>query len=361
MLNLSSNDDLGFASDAVALATFFGNAGEAMLDTHGMGSSASRLMAGNTTCYDALETDLAAAYGNGRTALVMGSGYHANVGILPALARRGDLVLSDRLNHASILDGIRLSGARWKRYRHCDTEHLRELLEHETGRYRRIFIVTESIFSMDGDVADLVELGRLRDAYGAWLYVDEAHAVGVRGSRGLGVCEEAGCLDRIDVLVGTFGKALGSLGAYAVLPHVLRDYLVNYMRPFIFTTGLPPIVLSWSRFNLRRMLESGDARTRLDRLADRFRDGLAALGGVTHGASQIVPWVAGSNRAAMDMAARLRDCGVLALPVRPPTVPEGLARIRFSLCASMSWSDLEPVVDCLAEAVRGLDGGAVVT
>jgi 8-amino-7-oxononanoate synthase len=168
-------------------------------------------------------------------------------------------------------------------------------------------------------------------------------------------------LDRIDVLVGTFGKALGSLGAYAVLPHVLRDYLVNYMRPFIFTTGLPPIVLSWSRFNLRRMLESGDARTRLDRLADRFRDGLAALGGVTHGASQIVPWVAGSNRAAMDMAARLRDCGVLALPVRPPTVPEGLARIRFSLCASMSWSDLEPVVDCLAEAVRGLDGGAVVT
>jgi 8-amino-7-oxononanoate synthase len=216
-----------------------------------------------------------------------------------------------------------------------------------------VFIVTESIFSMDGDVADLPGLVAVAREYDAILYVDEAHGIGVRGQAGLGLCEEMGVLGSVDIVVGTFGKALASQGAFAVVHPTLRAYLVNAMRSFIFTTGLPPVIVNWNLQAFCRMLGAGARRKHVCALAEQFRTALGDAGVETKGASQIVPAIVGSNEAAVAAAHRLREAGVLALPVRPPTVPAGSARLRFSLTADMCWEDLAPVVNILGRQVAG--------
>ena len=346
LLNLSSNDYLGLGADELLLRDFLRETPERLLDERGMTSSSSRLLTGSGPACAALEDEVGALYG-GRECCVFSSGYHANLGILTALARAGDLVLSDRLNHASIIDGMRLSDAEFRRYRHLDYGHLEELLGAAAGRRGRTFIVTESVFSMDGDQADLRALAQLKERYGATLIVDEAHAVGVFGKRGRGLAEVAGVLEHVDVLVGTFGKALASMGAFAVTAPPLKDYLVNTVRPFIFTTALPPAVLSWSRVTLRRMQTMERDREHLAALGERLRGELTALGCVTGGASQIVPVIVGEDEAAVRLALKLQQAGYLVLPIRPPTVPPGTARVRLSLTAALSWEDLET----LAEAV----------
>jgi 8-amino-7-oxononanoate synthase len=348
LLNLSSNDYLGLAGDAGELASFYeGRTAANTLDAYGLGSSASRLMTGSTRLSEELEATLAERYG--RAALLFNSGYHANLGILPALAGRRDLILSDKLNHASIIDGLRLSEAQHLRYRHGDWEHCGSLLEKERSQCDKVFVVTESIFSMDGDTADLREFVRLKNRYGAFLYVDEAHAVGVRGATGLGVCEEQGVVAEVDVLLGTFGKALASLGAYAVVGAPLKPYLVNTMRPFIFTTALPPVVVNWNLRVFGRLAGLSRERAALRDLSDRFRRAVGGTGLETRGDSQIVPVIVGENARAVALADKLLDEGYLALPIRPPTVPPGSARLRFSLCAHMTWEDVA--------AVPGLMGG----
>ena len=343
LLNLSSNDYLGLGDDNELLEGYGRRFRKSL---HAMTSSSSRLLTGNHPLYDQLEKALAALYGR-QSAMVFNSGYHANIGILPALCNRHDLVLSDRLNHASIIDGMKIAEAPYQRYRHCDYDHLEELLEGAQGRFRQIFIVTESVFSMDGDLADLSRLVALKDKYGAFLIVDEAHGVGVFGERGLGLCEASGMVPQIDIITGTFGKALASTGAYAVMSSLVREYLLNTMRSFIFTTALPPVILGWSLLTLERQVSMFSERASLLQLAARLRNELIGRGFDVPGESHIVPVITGGNDLAVALAARLRNAGFLCMPVRPPTVPEKGARIRISLRSTLGWEDIARIPEII--------------
>ena len=333
MLNLSSNDYLGLASDIDLRREFLETlTPETFLPT----SSSSRLLTGNYHIYDELEAELASRFGK-EAALVFNCGYHANTGILPAVADADTLILADKLIHASLIDGLKLGKARYLRYRHNDLNHLERLLKEYGSAYQHIIIVTESIFSMDGDKAPLRQLVALKQRYpNVMLYVDEAHAFGLRGATGLGCAEEEGCIDDIDFLMGTFGKAAASSGAYLVCSRTVREYLVNHMRPFIFTTALPPVCVTWTLFIVRRLAAMNDRRQHLDRLGKLLRKRLVDGGYKTSGTSQIVPMIVGESADTVLRAEALQRHGFYALPVRPPTVPEGTSRIRFSLTAALT-------------------------
>lgn len=359
MVNLSSNDYLGLAADRELLSDFYSTLGAGgLVDSFGLGASSSRLLTGNHSLYDHLEREIGQAYGADKQVLVLNSGYHANIGILPALARRRDLILSDKLNHASIVDGVRLTRATLTRYRHCDYSHLAGILAKKRREHERVFIVTESVFSMDGDVADLRELARLRSEFDAFLYVDEAHAVGVRGRGGLGVAEEQGVLGDVDVLLGTFGKALAAQGAFAVVEAPLREYLINRMRSLIYTTALPPVILNWMLYVFRRVAGMADRRAAVSALAVQLRRELTTRGIATRGDSHIVPVVVGENGLAAAAARALQDQGWLVFPIRPPTVPPGTARLRLSLSATMDWQTIAQIPAVLSRCLSDRAGRA---
>ncbi|WP_320054684.1 8-amino-7-oxononanoate synthase [uncultured Acetobacteroides sp.] len=340
-LNLSSNDYLGVACDFELQREFLAsvdNTAEFLL-----GSTSSRLLTGNAPSYTELEQKLASLFGR-EAALVFNSGYHANIGVLPALTSKGDLILADKLVHASIIDGLRLCEAKWERYRHNDLEHLERLIIKNRNDYNRIFIVTESVFSMDGDVADLPALCDLKERYGATLYVDEAHAFGAVGAHGLGLCEATGTTQRIDLIVGTFGKAIASQGAYLVADREVVSYLVNTMRPLIFTTALPPVSLHWSRFVVDALEGMATDRAKLIALGNLLRSELERVGAETRGCSHIVPIVAGENHEAIRLAELMQQNGFWALPIRYPTVPKGEARIRISLHPQITEDEVAEIV-----------------
>ena len=312
MLNLSSNDYLGLASDRALREEFLRTLTP---DTFLPTSSSSRLLTGNFTVYEELEAELARLFGM-ESALVFNSGYHANTGIL--------------------------SAAKCIRYRHNDLAQLERLLKEHHSAFRQIIIVTESIFSMDGDQADLPALAELKRRYGnVLLYVDEAHAFGVRGRQGLGCAEESGCTEDIDFLVGTFGKAAASAGAYIVCRKVIREYLVNRMRTLIFTTGLPPVNIAWTLFVVRRLADMRERREHLAHISRTLREALQEQGYTCPGASHIVPMIIGQSADTVLKAEALQRHGFYALPVRPPTVPEGTSRIRFSLTADIRQEEIE--------------------
>lgn len=341
MLNLSSNDYLGLASDRKLREEFLqGLTADSFLPT----SSSSRLLTGNFTIYEELEQTLARLFGT-EAALVFNSGYHANTGILPAVSDAQTLILADKLVHASLIDGIRLSAARCIRYRHNDMKQLERLLAENHAAYRQVIVVTESIFSMDGDVADLKELVRLKQAYGnVLLYVDEAHAFGARGEQGLGYAEETGCIREIDFLVGTFGKAAASAGAYIACRSTIREYLVNRMRTFIFTTALPPVNIAWSLFIVRKLAGFRERRIHLKNISNILRNALTEKGYTCPSESYIVPMIIGASSDTILKAEELQRHGFYALPVRPPTVPEGTSRIRFSLTADITEEEIKELI-----------------
>lgn len=347
MLNLSSNDYLGLSSNPRLIQEF-----RAETDVMALPYSAvsSRLLSGNHEYYKMLEDDLADLYDK-EAALVFNSGYHANIGILPALTGKRDLIVADKLVHASIIDGLLLSEAEMLRYRHLDYEHLRDILVQHREQYENVFIVTESIFSMDGDTADLQQLCEIKKEFDAFLYVDEAHAVGARGTNGLGCCEEQGCTEDIDFIIGTFGKAYASMGAFVVCEELFRDFLINTQRSLIFTTALPPVNVAWTRFVLNHMPDFYDLRIKLAEMSGKLRTILRERGFETRGDSHIVPMICGSNEDSVEMSELLRDNGFFVLPVRYPTVPKNEARLRFSLNASI------PVEDygCLFEFIECLE------
>ncbi len=341
MLNLSSNDYLGLAADRKLREEFLQTLTP---DTFQPTSSSSRLLTGNFGVYEELETELATLFGT-EAALVFNSGYHANTGILPAVSDAQTLILADKLVHASIIDGIRLSAARCIRYRHNDLAQLERLLEQHHAAYRQLIIVTESIFSMDGDQADLTTLVHLKKRYpNVLLYVDEAHAFGVRGTHGLGCAEESGCIRDIDFLVGTFGKAAASAGAYIACCRTIREYLVNRMRTFIFTTALPPTSIAWTLFIVRKLAGMQDRRKHLASISRMLREALQAKGYDCPSVSHIVPLVVGTSADTVLRAEMLQRHGFYALPVRPPTVPEGTSRIRFSLTADIEEREIEEII-----------------
>ena len=336
LLNLASNNYLGLSSHPELIE----GAAKA-LTRYGCSSGASRLITGNFALAETLEAELA-TFKYQEAALVTGSGYAANLAVFSALADRHTVVFSDRLNHASILDGITLSGARLVRYRHLDTDHLEQLLSREREIEKKI-IVTDSVFSMDGDVAPLARIVELGKAHGALLVVDEAHATGILG-RGRGLAAALGLSDDVDVHVGTLSKALGSQGGFIAGRVETIELLRNRGRSFVFSTALPPPVLGASLAALRRIKSSPGEGARLMRMSKDIRDHLNSLGFDTMGSTtQIVPVACGRNRVALHAQALLQAEGLLVAAVRPPTVPQGTARLRLSLRADLTDDDLKRI------------------
>lgn len=344
MLNLSSNDYLGIASDQKMRQDFLSNLD---IDKAIFSSSSSRLLTGNYPVYQKVERLLTDLYKK-ESALVFSSGYHMNMGILPAIADKNTLILADKLVHASIIDGIRISSAQCIRYRHQDYRQLEELLDKHHAGFRSMIIVTESIFSMDGDVSPLPLLVQLKKKYpNTFLYVDEAHAVGVRGLNGLGIAEEEDCIPEIDFLCGTFGKAFASMGGFVVCSKIFRDYLINRMRTFIFTTALPPIQLEWSFFVLNQMINMKEERMWLRKSSQIVKEALEEKGFTSTSSSHILPVVIGDSKETILKAGEMQRKGFYMLPVRPPTVPEGTSRLRISLTAGITSAELNQLIQNL--------------
>jgi len=343
LVNFSSNDYLGLARDP-RLAQAAAEGAE-----HGVGATASRLVCGSYPVHARLEAALAALKGTA-AALVLGSGFQTNTAVLAALldpqvAGAAPLVYTDRLAHASMYEGLRLAGARTQRFRHNDLGHLGELLGQcaDPGRFR--LILTESVFSMDGDRADLPGLAELAWRHGAFLYVDEAHATGVLGPSGAGLCAEPAAAGRVDLVMGTFGKALGGYGAFVATSGLLRDWLVNRCRGFIFSTALAPPVAAAALRAVELLPELDGRRAHLLAQAGRVREALGRLGIDTLASdTQIIPAIIGGDADTLAAARLLEGEGILAVGIRPPTVPPGTGRLRLALSAAHSAADIDRLI-----------------
>ncbi len=328
LLDLCSNDYLGYADEPWPPA-------EAPLPS---GAGAARLVSGNHAAHEAAEATLATWLG-AEAALLFSSTYAANVGVLSALARPGDVIVSDALNHASIIDGCRLSGATVRVVPHRDAAAVDAALGTAPAGARR-WVVTETYFSMDGDSPDLPALRSLCDRHDAALVVDEAHALGVRGPRGAGLCAEAGI--RPDVLVGAAGKALGLHGGFVVGSRALRLWLWNRARSFVFSTGISPALAAAIAARARRASADDAGRARIATVSARLREGLAALGvrGVDEGQGPVIPWLVGPADEAVALSRRLREHGLRVQAIRPPTVPAGTSRLRVTATARLRDDDV---------------------
>jgi glycine C-acetyltransferase len=347
VLLLCSNDYLGLANHPRVR----GAAAEAAMHW-GAGAGASRLISGNMQPHSRLEKRLAAFKGY-ESALLFGSGYLANTGTIAALAGRGEVVFSDELNHASIIDGCRLSRAETFIYRHADLEHLAWGLR-EAGT-RASLIVTDGLFSMDGDVAPLDGLLRLARQHACRLMVDEAHATGALGPGGRGSVAAAGLSGEVDVVMGTLGKALGSYGAYVCASRELTEYLLNTARSFVFSTAPPPPVAAASLAALELLESHPDRVERLAANAATLRSALAAEGlSVGNSDTQIVPVAVGDARRTMELSERVLERGVFAQGIRPPTVPDGISRLRFTVMSTHRGGELEHAAKLVGAAAREL-------
>lgn len=343
---LSSNNYLGLTEHPVVK-----EAAKLAVDTWGAGAGGSRLTTGNYTLHEELEKEIA-RFKRTESAIVFGAGYAANLGVIQALTGRGDAVLSDELNHASIIDGCRLSQAYVKVYRHRDMGQLEEMLRQVQGHRRRL-IVTDGVFSMDGDLAPLPEIAALAERYGAFVMVDDAHATGVLGGRGAGTVDHFGLEGRVQVQMGTLSKALGSSGAYVAGSRELIDYLRNKARSFIFSTAPPPAAVGAALAALRLVERRPEIRVQLWRNARYLRTGLERMGyTVPAEDSPIIPVLIGDAAKTMDLAQALLEEGVFAPGIRPPTVPQGTSRIRVTVMAVHTRDDLNQALSAFARAVK---------
>lgn len=343
LIDFSSNDYLALSHHPLVIES-----GLKYQKKYGTGAGAARLMSGDCDYHHELEQAIA-KYKGKAAALLFGNGYMANVGVIPALVGRHDVIFSDRLNHASIVDGCLLSGAKIWRFRHNDMAHLQELLQEKRGNGRALIIV-ESLYSMDGDRAPLGEIVRLKQQYDCVLLVDEAHATGLFGATCSGLVEEAGVTDEVELVMGTFGKGLGSYGAYVAAGQAWVDYLINRARSFIYSTALPPAVIGASLGALKVVQAEPHLASDLRRKTAFLESCFAKEGIVLGSGSQIVPLMIGKSDYAVRMATALRQQGFYVTAVRPPTVPENTARLRFSV--TLHQSDEE--ILGLARAVSAL-------
>ncbi|MGQ9744566.1 MAG: 8-amino-7-oxononanoate synthase [Dissulfurimicrobium sp.] len=341
LIDFASNDYLGISKHPVLI-----KGANMALERWGAGARASRLMSGDFEIHHELEQSIARLKGT-ETAILFGSGYLANTGVINALCGKGDVVFSDRFIHASMVDGILLSGARFFRFRHNDLDHLESLLKQHRDRYKRALILVESLYSMEGDEADIAGIVELKRRFDAILMVDEAHAVGVFGGHGEGLVPVERARD-IDLMIGTFGKALGGYGAFVAVSKALKGLLINRARTFIFSTALPPSVLGANIAAIGLVAREGARRAKvLDNsmyLRARLRE---SMGLDVAGRSQIVPVMVGDNVKAMMFAERLKAAGFFVKAVRPPTVPEGTSRIRLSITAWHSTEDIDALVEAM--------------
>jgi glycine C-acetyltransferase len=345
VINLSSNNYLGIANHPKVI-----EAGIKALESYGGGSGASRLVSGTMRPHLELEEKLASFKG-AEAALVFNSGYHANLSIITALTEREDIIFSDRLNHASIVDACILSRAKFKRYPHCDVDSLERMLKDSKG-YRRRLIVTDGVFSMDGDIAPLKDISRLAEKYGATLMVDDAHATGVLGNHGRGTLEHLAINNSDIIQMGTLGKAVGSFGAFVAGRKVLIDYLINMARPFIYTTALPPSVCAASIAALDIIMEEPNLRDALWKRAGFFRGYLNNAGLDTMlSETQIMPVVIGNARKTLTVSNELLEEGIFVQAIRPPTVPEGTSRLRVTVMANHDPDDLKYAAETIKKVV----------
>ncbi len=347
LVNFSANDYLGLASHPAIRQALADGARQ-----WGTGAGASRLVCGDYLPHHALEQELARFEGT-ESAVLFNSGYAANCGLVPAFAGPEDAVLSDALNHASLVDGCRLSRARTEVYPHADVAALEAALRRARQKgARRVLVATDTVFSMDGDLAPLGQIVEACERHGALLVADEAHATGVLGPRGAGLVAQLGLGGRVDLRMGTLSKAAGAFGAYVAATRACCELLVNRARPLIFSTGLPPAVPHAALTALRILEgEEGDAlRGRLRRNVERFAVGLRALGLPAEAATPIFPVVLGTPEAALSASAQLRRRGLLVKPIRPPTVPAGSSRLRIALTAAHTDAHLDLLLSALREA-----------
>lgn len=334
LLNLSSNNYLNFADNKKITKEFL----EFAQDKYSFGSASSRLLTGTLPVYNELESLLSTLYKKDAT-LLYNSGYHANVGISSAINQKGDVIFSDKLNHASIIDGMKLSEGKFFRFPHNDMEALERLLVRERENYKNAFIITESVFSMDGDIEDLRKIVELKKKYNCYMIIDEAHAFGVFGEKGLGVAEELGIINDVDLIVGTFGKSVGSMGAFVTGSRTMIDFLINKSRSFIFSTALPPINIAFSKWIIETQVpKTLEKRKRMLSIAKK-------LGSPSH----IIPVIVGENKDTVDLCEILFHNGYFTLPIRPPTVPAGTSRIRLSLTCEIEENELEILTEKIHE------------
>ena len=341
-IDLSSNDYLGLASNLEFQNEFLRSLPD---DQFLLGSLSSRLLTGNDEIKEDLENDLKLLYQK-EACLLYNSGYHLNTGILPALAEKDDLILADKLVHASILDGLRLVQCRWQRFRHNDLNDLEQKLKGSIGKYKTVFVVTEGIFSMDGDSPDLVALIELKERYPFLLYIDEAHSFGIRGTLGKGVSEEQNILDHVDILAATFGKALAGEGAFVACSQSVRQHLINHSRSLIFSTATAPIMTLWAQFAVKKMITMKNERIYLENISHELRNYLSHHY-ETGGQSHIIPLIFQNDQLCQEKSLLLQQKGIWVLPIRYPTVPVNQPRIRLSLSSALTPHHLETIREAL--------------
>lgn len=336
LLNLSSNNYLNFADNKKITQEFLDFAG----NKYSFGSASARLLTGTLPVYKELEELLSNLYNKDAT-LLYNSGYHANVGISSAINQKGDVIFSDKLNHASIIDGMRLSDGKFFRFPHNNMEALEKLLERERKNYKNAFIITESVFSMDGDIEDLKRIIKLKKKYNCIMIIDEAHAFGVFGEKGLGVAEELGIIDDVDLIVGTFGKSVGSMGAFVTGSKTMINFLINKSRSFIFSTALPPINIAFTKWIIENKFPKTKAK----------RKNMLSIAKKMGSDSHIIPVVIGENKDTVDLCEVLFHNGYFTLPIRPPTVPVGTSRLRLSLTTDIQEKDLTVLKEKINEVL----------
>ncbi len=336
---LGSNNYLGLSTHPDVI-----DAAVEAIKTYGTGASGSRLISGNNKLYATLEYNIAKTKGT-EASLVFSSGYAANTSIIPVLAGEGDLILSDELNHASIIDGCRLSRATKKIYKHCDVEHLKMLLA-ESSEYKRRLIVTDGVFSMDGDIAPLQHIYQTALNYNAMLLVDDAHGFGVLGNDGSGTVAHCGLIGEDIIQMGTLSKAIGCLGGYVTGSRVLIELLINRARGFIFSTGLPPATLAAADAAIKVMRSSPELRHRLMKNADTLKTALTNLDyKLLPSQTQILPVILGEPQRATHVAEALLKEGVFAPAIRPPAVPSGTSRLRVTVIATHTDTEIQHAID----------------
>ena len=345
LLNFSSNDYLNLSTNEELAREFVDFVEDS--PQFQFSSASARLLSGTASVYRELEKVLAELFGK-ESALIYNTGYQCNLGVISTLARKGDIIFSDKLNHASIIDGMKLSEAEFKRYKHLDYDNLEELLEKYRGKYRNALIVSESVFSMDGDVANIRRLVELKKKYNALLMIDEAHAFCSVDDECCGMSDG---LD-VDIITATFGKALGSFGAFVVSNKTIINYLINKSRSFIFSTSIPPVNIAWTKWLLTKKMDFiKRQKQKLARITVGVHKYLLSSDMETVSETHIIPVVIGSDDKAVEVAEQLRNMGYFVLPIRPPTVPKNTSRLRLSLTADMEFEDIKKVIDYLKNEV----------
>lgn len=344
LLNFSSNDYLNISTDRDLLNEFiekYKNHEEFILS-----STSSRLLTGTSTVYKKLEDNLAKIF-NKEACLIFNTGYQCNLGVVSSLVNRDDVIFSDKLNHASIIDGMRLSSTQFFRYKHFDYNNLEELLIKHRNEYKKAIIISESVFSMDGDIADIKKLIELKKKYNCLLMIDEAHAFGIYGKNLAGIADRDNLLNDVDIITATLGKSFASMGAFCVSNRTIIDYLINKANSFIFSTAIPPVNIMWSNFLIEEKFNI--VKQKAEKLNTLIKEAHNYI--KDNGATQIVPVIIGENNKTVKIAEQLRAKGFYILPVRPPTVPVNTSRLRLSLTADITFDEFKTVIDTVKEVL----------